>query len=243
MIAGADAGAYALDAAGAAIPGSPMQWIAAAKNIGQLVGSFGGGGGPAGFTGLDVSGEASLSGFTGGQFFGNSRNSQEAFRWASHDHNATGQLSSVISSEFSRLSAAASKLGADASVLSSAKVPFQFTVTKAGQPSGAGPTTAEIVGDFQSGVLPKISDQIARALVPGVSSASELFALADNPGAGAGLRRSVGAGPVGGAASLSGGSPAGVPRVLIQSPAAASSGGDNLLAWLTLIVGALALKG
>lgn len=144
---------------------SALPYVGLALGAASLLGAFGGSkGGPAHFTGLDVSGTASMSGLLGSQFTGNSANSKQPFSWQSHDHGATAGINASIAGLFADMTKLAQTLGLDASRLSNAQVPFSFRTTAAGN-KGLGPTTEEVIAAFQQN-MGQISDALALELMP-----------------------------------------------------------------------------
>lgn len=161
--AGMEAGAIGLNAAG--MGGTALS--AALPYVGLAIAAYSmlksKKGGPASFTGLDVSGTAGAGGLSSSQFFHNSANSKRAFRWESHDHNATGGINSLVQGAFADMAKLADKLGLDKARLDSAQASFGFRVTEAG--GNGGPTTNEVITAFGRN-LGQLTDQLARTLMP-----------------------------------------------------------------------------
>lgn len=134
--------------------------------IGSAVGGlFGGGsnGGPASFTGLDVSGTAGAGGLTSSRWLANSANSKQGFSWESFDHGATGGINALVRSAYADMAALADALGLEKSRLNNASASFSFRVTEAG--TGAGPTTQEVINAFGRNIG-QLTDQLAYSLMP-----------------------------------------------------------------------------
>ncbi len=139
----------------------------AGSAIGSMLGSALGGkkGGPASFTGLDVSGTANMRGLTSSNWVGNSTNSKQAFSWQSFDHGATGGMNAMIQSAFADISKVAKALGLDSSRLNNAQFGFSFRSTGTG--TGAGPTTQEVIDSFGQSIG-QLTDQMAETLMPNI---------------------------------------------------------------------------
>ncbi|MGV3629151.1 MAG: hypothetical protein ACO1PN_15850 [Betaproteobacteria bacterium] len=139
----------------------------AGSAIGGLIGNSIGGkkGGPASFTGLDVSGTANMQGLTSSNWLGNASNSNQAFSWASHDHGATGGMNAMIQGAFADMGKLAKALSLDASRLDNAQLGFSFRST--GMGNGAGPSTQEVLDAFGQS-LGQLTDQMAEQLMPNI---------------------------------------------------------------------------
>lgn len=160
------AGAGTLGAIGTAMP-----YIGAAL-LAYSVLKGGSKGGPASFTGLDVSGTAGMEGMLNSNWVGNSQNSKQAFSWQSFDHGATAGINEMIRGVYADMAKLADTLGLDPSRLSGATASFSFRST--GMGNGRGPSTQEVIDAFGQN-LGQLTDQLSLQLMPNLKS----FALAN----------------------------------------------------------------
>ena len=125
-------------------------------------------GGPASFTGLDVSGTAGIGGISSSNFIGNANNGKRSFSFQSFDHGASAGINDLVRGAFTDMRALADKLGLDKSRLDGVQTSFGFRVTDQAAGTG-GPSTQHVIDAFGRN-LGQVTDQLANALMPNLKS-------------------------------------------------------------------------
>ena len=151
-------------AAGASAMMTALPYIGLAIAAYSLIKAGSNKGGPASFTGLDVSGAVTQQGVNDYEVFGNSANSKQAFRWSVPGLyvDAPDKISAIVKGLVADLSKAGGAFGLDTSRLSSYSVPFNL---RAQPSSGPHASTDDIMRAFLAN-LGGVSDQLATQLMP-----------------------------------------------------------------------------